>query len=288
MAKVLVTGATGFIGGHVVNELLRLKHEVIASSSNQKKAEKKEWFSSVTYIPFQIADVEANLNLFNFFGEPDVLIHLAWEGLPNYKSDFHILANLPRHQNFLKNLVLNGLKSLCVTGTCFEYGMREGQLSEDMEAIPANSYAAAKNMLRKFLETLCFENSAKFNWLRLFYMYGEGQNEKSLISQLDKAIQENNPIFNMSGGQQIRDYLPIVKVAEYIVITAIDGGSAGIVNCCSGKPVKVVDFVKEYIGNVGRAIFLNLGHYPYPDYEPMVFWGDNTKLLNIIRNSKKV
>ena len=75
------------------------------------------------------------LNYFNFLKSPS-LIHLAWEGLPNYKAAFHVEENLPRHFPFLKNLIKNGLKDLTVTGTCFEYGMQEGSLQEDMEVFP--------------------------------------------------------------------------------------------------------------------------------------------------------
>src|SRR5205085_3838924 len=119
---------------------------------------------------------------------PDLAIHLAWEGLPNYKSAFHEEVNYPRHLAFLSNLLRNGLKDLSVTGTCFEYGMQEGCLTEDMPCYPANPYARAKDRLRTSLEQLQAEYDFVLKWIRLFYMYGKGQHPNSLLSQLDKAL----------------------------------------------------------------------------------------------------
>ena len=115
-------------------------------------------------------------------------------------------------------------------------------------------------------------------------MYGKGQNPNSLLSQLDKALSDNQEVFNMSGGEQVRDYLPVEKVAEYIVDIALQQQIEGIVNCCSGEPVSIREFVKEYLNRKNKRIQLNLGYYPYTDYEPMHFWGDTTKLKMILNN----
>jgi dTDP-6-deoxy-L-talose 4-dehydrogenase (NAD+) len=115
-------------------------------------------------------------------------------------------------------------------------------------------------------------------------MYGKGQSPKSLFSQLDKAIEEGQETFNMSGGEQIRDYLPIEKVAEYIVRISLQNKVDGIINCCSGQPISVKELVKNYLAAKRKNIYLNLGYYPYPDYEPMRFWGDDKKLKTIINN----
>jgi nucleoside-diphosphate-sugar epimerase len=282
MKKVLVTGATGFIGNYVVNELLRQSFTVIATSVNEQKAKSYSWFSKVRYVPFDLGSFNDKKNYFQFFGQPDIMIHLAWEGLPNYKSSFHTEINLPRHFSFLSNLIRNGLKDLTVTGTCLEYGMQEGCLQEDMPAAPANPYAIAKDQLRKQLENLKKEFVFSLKWVRLFYMYGKGQNPNSLFSQLDKAIDEGQTIFNMSGGEQERDYLPVEQVASYIVAIAMQQNVANVINCCSGKPLKLKDMVQEYLHQRKSNIHLNLGYYSYLDYEPMKFWGDNRKLRSLL------
>lgn len=115
-------------------------------------------------------------------------------------------------------------------------------------------------------------------------MYGKGQHVKSLIIQLDAALAKGENTFNMSGGQQVRDYLPVEKVAENIARIAMQNKITGIINCSSNKPVTVESMVREYLKQVGGKIELNLGYYPYPDYEPMEFWGDNTKMLKALEN----
>jgi nucleoside-diphosphate-sugar epimerase len=284
MKKVLVTGASGFIGNYVVAELLKDGFPVIATASSKKSAIGFDWFKKVDFVPLNFKDYNDSVNYYNYFNQPDILIHLAWEGLPNYKELFHFEENLPNHYKFLKNLVINGLKDITITGTCLEYGMREGVLHEDMVTNPTTPYALAKDCLRKFLQQLTAIHSFNLKWVRLFYMYGKGQNPKSLFSQLEKAIENNEPCFNMSGGEQIRDYLPVETVSKYIKTISLQNKVTGIVNCCSGRPTMLKALVQEFINNKGSKISLNLGHYPYTDYEPMAFWGSDVKLKLILKN----
>ncbi len=283
MSKILVTGATGFVGNHVVNELLKNGYSVVASSFSKEKAQKHDWFSRVEYVPFDLASSSDENELFAYFNQPDALIHLAWEGLPNYKSAFHVEENLPRHYAFIRNLVTNGLRNVTITGTCFEYGLQEGELSEAMPVLPGNFYAQAKNDLRIRVERLATEYPMSLKWVRLFYMYGKGQNPNSLLSQLQAALERGDDSFNMSPGDQLRDYLPIEKVAENIVKIADQRSVEGVINCCSGKPIQVKELVQEYLKEKNTNIKLNLGFYPYSDIEPRNFWGDTTKLKTIIR-----
>lgn len=285
MKKVLVTGATSFIGNYVIGQLLQQKKcTVIASSSISENARSASWFPLVKYVPFNLKEFDNHINYYEFFDKPDVMIHLAWEGLPNYKAAFHIEENLPRHFSFLKNCIEHGLTDVTITGTCFEYGMQEGCLSEDIDAMPDNAYAMAKDTLRKQLQQLQQLKSFKLKWVRLFYMYGSGQSPNSLFSQLDRALANGETEFNMSGGEQERDYLPVEKVGVYLVRIALQDEVTGVINCCSGKPVTVKAFVKNYLAQKKKHIQLNLGYYPYADYEPMRFWGDNQKLKTIINN----
>lgn len=282
MKRVLVTGATGFIGSYVIPALLDMGCTVIASSRDAEKAAAAPWFGKTEYIAFDIRQMDDQTNYMEFFGHPDLLIHLAWEGLPNYKSDFHLTENLPRHERLLHNMMRHGLKDITVTGTCFEYGMQEGALSEEMPALPTNPYGAAKNELRIRLERLAGEYGVCFRWLRLFYMYGAGQNPNSLFSQLVTSLSRQDTVFNMSGGEQVRDFLPVEELAAYIVKASLQQKVQGIINCCSGEPVTVKELVTGWLKEWNRHIGLNLGYYPYADYEPMRFWGDNRKLQSIL------
>lgn len=278
--KVLVTGATGFIGNYVVDELLKYKFDVIASGIEPKKEIHPKWLNKIVYIKADLN--EKKKNWFLLFNKPDVLIHLSWQGLPNYKDLFHIERNLPNNYFFLKNMIENGLKKVVVIGTCFEYGMQSGSLKEDLETKPDNPYGLAKDTLRKFLEQLQKKIDFDFKWIRLFYIYGKGQSSNSILSQLDRALEKGEPKFNMSGGEQLRDYLPVEQVAEYIIKISMQDKISGIINCCSGKPISIRKLVENYLADRNKKIELNLGYYPYPDYEPMAFWGDTTKLKNIL------
>ena len=278
--RILVTGATGFVGNYVVNRLIELDHEIIATGTNIEKAKKCSWFDSVKFIASKYSD--DSIDFYSIFEEPDILIHLAWEGLPNYMNPFHVDRNLPENCHFLKNFLEGGVKKMVVTGTCYEYGMQCGCLKESLPAFPVTQYALAKDALRKYLELLVPEYDLSFNWVRLFFMYGPGQNEKSLIPQLQKAIISGDKVFNMSGGEQLRDYLHIKEVADNICRISLQNEIDGIVNCCSGKPISIRSLVERFVGEMNSDIKLNMGYYPYPDYEPMAFWGDSSLLRKIL------
>ena len=272
--KIAVTGATGFIGRHVVAETEQ--HSISPILMCQPSVEIP---ASVLKHSIVLMDLrEPSVNTFDLLGQPDVLIHLAWAGLPNYKSLHHFEEELPTQYRFIKGLVASGLKNLVVTGTCFEYGMQSGPLNEDVETRPSNPYGFAKDTLRRQLEYLQQVRPFNLTWARLFYLYGEGQAENSLLPQLRKAVEQGDKIFNMSGGEQLRDYLPVTEVAKYLVHLAMTNKNNGIVNICSGKPVSVRKLAEGWIKENGWTVALNLGYYPYPDYEPMAFWGSQKKL----------
>ena len=139
--------------------------------------------------------------------------------------------------------------------------------------------------MRKFLEQLQKKIDFDLKWIRLFYMHGKGQSPNSILSQLDKVLERGETDFNMSGGEQLRDYLPVEKVVEYIVKIAMQNKVNGIINCCSGAPVSIRKLVENYLEKKHKSLHLNLGCYPYPDYEPMAFWGHTKKLKMALENS---
>jgi dTDP-6-deoxy-L-talose 4-dehydrogenase (NAD+) len=212
----------------------------------------------------------------------DSLIHLAWGGLPNYLSLHHFETELPRQYRFLKAAIDAGLPAVVVSGTCFEYGMQSGALSEGMATQPANPYGLAKDVLRKQLESLNEQKAFAFTWARLFYIYGEGQSSNSLYPRLRDAATRGDKAFDMSGGEQLRDYLPVSEVARLLAELAIRRANPGPVNVCSGQPVSVRSLAERWIRENGWGIELNLGRLPYPEYEPMEFWGARAKLDSLL------
>jgi len=276
--KVAVTGASGFIGRHILAELACHPLEVIAATRDAAKL--ADIAGNVHVVELDLSNLQPDD--YERLHRPDVLIHLAWGGLPDYKSLHHFEMELPRQYLFLKGLVQAGLPSLLVTGTCFEYGMQAGALSEDMTPLPCTPYGYAKDALRRQLEFLRGKHPFALTWARLFYLYGDGQSKNSLLPQLKEAVARGDAAFNMSGGDQLRDFLPANEVAAILVALALRQKDAGVVNVCSGKPISVRNLVEGWLNENGWTIDLNLGHYDYPDYEPMAFWGCRRRLNTIL------
>jgi dTDP-6-deoxy-L-talose 4-dehydrogenase (NAD+) len=276
--KVAVTGASGFIGRHVLAELVRHPVEVIAATRDTTKL--ADVASKVHVVELDLANPQPDD--YQRLHKPDVLIHLAWAGLPNYKSLHHFETELPLQYTFLRGLVEAGLPALLVSGTCFEYGMQSGALSEDLIPLPCTAYGYAKDALRRQLEFLRGKHPFALTWARLFYLYGDGQPKSSLLPQLKESVARGEVAFNMSRGEQLRDYLPVTEVASVLVKLALRREYIGVVNICSGKPVSVRTLVEGWLNENDWTIGLNLGHYDYPDYEPMAFWGCRRHLNEIL------
>ena len=267
--KVIVTGGTGFIGRHLVPKLLKLNYQVIIFGRDPHAAKILPWIDDVEFVQYDLDDQVI----------PDIpmqdigLIHLAWPGLPNYKKDFHENKNLPDSLSFIEQCLAAGLKKVLVTGTCFEYGMKEGKILSNDATNPSNPYARAKDKLRQSLLNLQDKYDFSMQWARLFYMYGPSQNPKSIIAQLDEAAKNNERVFNMSGGAQLRDYLPVSQAADQLLNLYMRYPD-GTYNICSGKPISIEQLVRNRIQEQKFKIELNLGFYPYSDLEPMNFWGE--------------
>ncbi|HTB68048.1 MAG TPA: NAD-dependent epimerase/dehydratase family protein [Steroidobacteraceae bacterium] len=278
--KVALTGASGFLGSHVLQALrTRSALQLVTAARGPLPDGRSQ--PGARHVRFDLGTIDP-AQAFDQLGQPDVLIHLAWSGLPNYKSAQHLEQQLPQQYAFLSGLVSAGLRSMTCTGTCFEYGMHSGQLSEEMPTQPANQYGIAKDALHRRLDLLRTESPFALNWARLFYMYGEGQPASSLYSQFMAAGLRGEASFGMSGGEQLRDFLPVTRVAELLVALALDAPGAGTVNICSGQPISVRALVEEWRRERGWQIALDLGRYPYPDYEPMAFWGSSARLQRLL------
>nr|WP_225926811.1 NAD(P)-dependent oxidoreductase [Pseudomonas triticicola] len=276
----MVTGATGFVGRHLVAALLERGCEIRAVARNAETARSMPWIDDVEFVS---ADIHAaDLNVVALSEGIDALAHLAWPGLPNYRALFHFEHNLMADYRFIKSAVEAGVQQVLVTGTCFEYGMQSGPLSESTEPRPSNPYGLAKHTLHLFLQNLQQERSFTLQWARLFYLHGEGQNPNSLLAALDRAIDSGEPTFNMSAGEQLRDFLAIETAASHLAAILHQRDFAGVVNCASGQPVSVRALVEQRLHERGATLDLNLGHYPYPTHEPMAFWAVVERLQQLL------
>lgn len=278
--KVLVTGATGFVGRHLVAALLSRGCTVRAVARDAQKAAGMPWINDVEFVS---ADIHAaDLDIGALTEGVDALAHLAWPGLPNYRALFHFEHNLMADYRFIKGAVEAGVKQVLVTGTCFEYGMQSGPLSEQSDAQPANPYGLAKHTLHLFLQNLQQEHPFTLQWARLFYLHGAGQNPNSLLAALDRAIDAGDATFNMSAGEQLRDFLAIETAAGHLAAILYQRDFDGTINCASGQPVSVRALVEQRVRERGATIGLNLGHYPYPTHEPLAFWAVTERLQQLL------
>lgn len=277
--RVAVTGASGFVGGHVLDALAhRPDVEIIALSRRPMATEGLPAGASWAHIDIS----RPSPNTYGEIGRPDVLIHLAWKGLPNYQSPRHLDVELPSQIAFLSELVEAGLPSLLVAGTCYEYGMLEGELVEGSSGPLTSTYAQAKVALHDELRALQEQFPFALTWARLFYMWGSGQSPNSLFPLLQAAVERGDERFPMSRGDQVRDYLPVEEVARIIVKLALLQRDLGPVNVCSGRPVAIREVVEGWLPEHDWRIDLQPGVYPYPEHEPFAFWGSTRKLKSIL------
>lgn len=261
VARIALTGATGFFGQAVQPELERRGAEVI------------------TYGRSDVADRHLDLQGDQF---PEVtadsLVHLAWQGLPTYDDPIH-LRQVPQHLGFLEAAIQSGVRDISIAGTCFEYGMQEGALHESLPANPAanNLYAQGKDLLRREAEALCHKAGVRLKWIRVFYIYG-ARARKTLYAQLLQAIADAAKSFPMSPGDQVRDFLPVEEAAAQVAEIALQSQVDGVINCCSGNGMSVKAFAEAVLTQQGATLRLDLGYYPYSPFEPFAFWGDATQL----------
>jgi dTDP-6-deoxy-L-talose 4-dehydrogenase (NAD+) len=249
VTTIAVTGASGFIGRQVLAALA--KHDVdIVAHGRRTPVPSASASARQRSVSFDLGDLPHDG--FERLHAPDILIHLAWGGLPNYSAQRHLEAELPIQRRFLRAMIESGLKRLVVSGTCFEYGMQSGCLRE---------------------------------WLRLFYLYGEGQAPTALYSLFRAAVARGDTRFDMSPGDQLRDFMPAEDAGAAIAAVAMAPRAPGIVNVCSGAPITVRALVERWRSDLGSGIELNPGAMGYAAHEPFAFWGDNSRLAGIVGES---
>ncbi|ELC8398748.1 NAD-dependent epimerase/dehydratase family protein [Clostridium perfringens] len=280
MKKVLVTGANGYIGRHVVEKLLDMGHEVYACDfkfdnvDKRAKLIKEDIFSG-------------DNNIFNILNCPDVCIHLAWRDGFVHNSNAH-MEDLSKHYIFLKNMILGGLKNLSVMGSMHEVGYFEGAVDENTQTNPLSMYGIAKNSLRQAISLFVKDKEVRLKWLRAYYILGDDLNNNSIFSKILKANNEGKKTFPFTTGKNKYDFLDIEDLANQIAISAIQEEIVGVINCCSGKGVSLAEMVESFISKNNLNIKLEYGVFPDREYDSPGIWGNSDKINAILKNSKVI
>ena len=273
--KILVTGANGYLGQGIVRSILNNGHCVVATDFNTQFVDER-----AERIGCNLFEVD---NPYSFFGEPDVLLHLAWrDGFVHYSSA-HI-DDLPKHYAFIKKMVDGGIQQVAVMGSMHEIGFFEGSINESTPCHPTTPYGIGKNALRDLTQMICEQKNIVFQWLRGYYIVGNSKFGNSIFSKITAAVDEGKTEFPFTLGQNQYDFIDYPDFCAQVAAVVGQKNEQGIINICSGKPEKLADRVERFIKENDYRIKLQYGAFLDRPYDSKAIWGDDTKIRKIMEN----
>ncbi len=273
--NVLVTGAAGYIGRHVVRELLEQGHDVTACDITFKGVDERASLCETDIF-------SRGENIFEKTGKPELLIHLAWKNGFVHNSPAH-MENLSDHIVFLRNMAAEGCKKIAVMGTMHEIGYYEGAIDENTPCAPLSQYGIAKNALRQSLMLASGELDFSLYWLRAYYIYGDDAHGSSIFAKITQAAADGKKVFPFTTGKNKYDFIAVQDLAKLIVAASTQNKITGIINVCSGRPVSLAEQVEQYIKDNGFDIKLQYGVFPDRPYDSPAVWGDSALIEEIMR-----
>lgn len=274
MKKVLVTGAGGYIGRHIVTSLLDKGANVIAVDFNIDKIDERA--------ERKVVDIfSGDEDLYEKLGKPDVCLHMAWKDGFVHGSDAHI-EMLSSHYSFIKYMVEKGTKQIAVMGTMHEVGYYEGEINADTPCNPISLYGIAKDALRRSLMLLADREKFTLQWLRAYYIYGDDKYSNSIFAKIVAAAEEGKKTFPLNSGKNKYDFISVDDLADQISSCVMQREVEGIINCCSGKPVSLGEMVESFIKEHNFDIELQYGVFPDRPYDSPAIWGNSDKINKVM------
>mgnify|MGYP006086394747 CR=1 FL=1 len=273
MKKVFITGGTGFIGSHFINELQKNNIKVKALRRSYKSKLRFPLLISPEWITKNITDLTVEDLL-----DCDLLIHLAAHSanIPYDNLENCILENAIKPLRLLGIAHKAGINKFLIAGTCFEYG-KSGEnyklIPSDASLNPTQTYPASKAISSIAFSQFAREYKVSLSYQRIFQVYGEGEMQNRLWPSL-KFAAENNLDFDMTKGEQIRDFIYVKDLAKILykkslLLNENIKPEVVIENISGGNPKLIKDFAKEWWSLFNAKGKLNIGVLPYRKGEVM-------------------
>jgi len=238
--KVLISGASGFVGLPLVDKLTKSGCKVMALS---RKCEENKTNSKVQWLKADLSLPESYKEEVKAFS-PEIVVHLSWQDIPDFSFDKSIL-NLNQSLDFLSFVLeIESCNKILVSGSCLEYSKTKGECKESDVCSPKDHFTWSKSSIYSWLSMRCAQKDIIFGWLRIFYVYGPGQRPESLVPTILSSL-KNNELPYLRTPRNANDYIFIDDVvnAFYAAITSKEI-SSGVYNLGSGTSTTVLDICR--------------------------------------------
>jgi nucleoside-diphosphate-sugar epimerase len=277
MNKILITGATGFIGRHCLPTLSARGYEVHAVSTNGSIDNR--FNSDVRWHKVDLLDSDSLWNLMSKV-KPSHLLHFAWYAVPGkYWTSLENLRWVQASLDLLQAFILHGGKRAVMAGTCAEYDWRYGYCSERTTPLaPSTLYGTCKHSLQIMLDSAAEQTGLSTAWGRIFFLYGPNENPNRLVSSVIRSLLLGEPAL-CSHGNQIRDFLYVQDVADAFV-ALLESDVEGPVNIASGRPVVLRDIILKIARKLDRQNLVRFGAIQAPENDPPLLIADVSRLAN--------
>lgn len=256
--RVLVTGASGFIGRHCLLPLRERGYEIVAARRRRDAGEGLPQIDGLRWIDADLLAADGARQLLAEAGASH-LLHLAWTVEPGKMiSDPANLAWLRASIDLMQRFHESGGQRIVVGGSCYEYDWRFGYCNEQLTLrIPDTLYGAAKNSLYEALTGYAASVGMEAAWGRMFFLFGPGENRRRLVPSVVLSLLRGEPAL-ASHGLQIRDYLPVQDVADGMV-ALLDSGARGGYNIAGGQAT-TIGSILDTLGTItGRPELIRKG-----------------------------